>query len=235
MASTRSRPKRADAPNPRRPGAVTPAFLDDARSADSVFINCPFDSDFDPIFDAIVFAVVGSGFWPRCSKELDDGSTQRLDNILQLIGYCRYGIHDLSRVQLDMQNLPRFNMPFELGLDWGCSRFGDATQKRKRMLLLESEQHRHKKTTSDLGGVDARIHGNDVAKVIDIVVPWLASQSKRGLRVRGPEIIFDSYREFVAELPAIAKALGYRDRLPYQLFRDTVHDWFAKLHGAISS
>ena len=38
----------------------------------SVFINCPFDPDFQPIFDAVVFAVLRSGFTPRCALETDD-------------------------------------------------------------------------------------------------------------------------------------------------------------------
>jgi len=35
----------------------------------SVFINCPYDSEFAPIFDSIVFATVCCGFLPRSALE----------------------------------------------------------------------------------------------------------------------------------------------------------------------
>src|SRR6266496_5132041 len=38
----------------------------------SVFINCPFDKQYQPIFDATVFCVVACGFEPRCTLELTD-------------------------------------------------------------------------------------------------------------------------------------------------------------------
>jgi hypothetical protein len=36
---------------------------------DGVFINCPFDLDFKPIFDAIIFTVFDCGFIARCTME----------------------------------------------------------------------------------------------------------------------------------------------------------------------
>lgn len=57
--------------------------------------------------------------------ELDDGGQTRIDKLYGLIGECRYGIHDLSRTELDDVNqLPRFNMPLELGLFLGAKRYG---------------------------------------------------------------------------------------------------------------
>jgi len=41
-----------------------------AQKSDNVFINCPFDSDYKPLFDAIVFAIFDFGFVPRCSLEV---------------------------------------------------------------------------------------------------------------------------------------------------------------------
>ena len=55
-------------------------------------------------------------------RELDDGGQTRIDKIFALIEQCRYGIHDLSPTELDaVNNLPRFNMPLELGLFLGPS------------------------------------------------------------------------------------------------------------------
>jgi hypothetical protein len=39
-----------------------------------VFINCPFDNTYKPIFDAIVFAIYDLGFVARSSLEIDDGA-----------------------------------------------------------------------------------------------------------------------------------------------------------------
>jgi hypothetical protein len=82
----------------------------------SVFINCPFDGAYKPIFEAIVFAVFDCGFQPRCALEADDAGQVRMEKIFDLIADCRLAINDLSRTDLDpATNLPRFNMPLELG------------------------------------------------------------------------------------------------------------------------
>ena len=86
-----------------------------------VFINCPFDDAYKPIFQAIIFAVCDLGFVARCSLELDDASVARLDKIMGIVGQCSYGIHDISSVNLSAgTNLPRFNMPLELGVFLAC-------------------------------------------------------------------------------------------------------------------
>lgn len=83
--------------------------------SNNVFINCPFDGDYDEIFKAMVFTVFDCGFIPRCAMEYDDGSQVRIEKIYRLISECKFGIHDISRTELDDGNgLPRFNMPLEL-------------------------------------------------------------------------------------------------------------------------
>ena len=67
----------------------------------SVFINAPFDPDYAPIFDALVFAVHDCGFVARCALEDDDGARIRVAKIYDLIEACRFGIHDVSRTELD--------------------------------------------------------------------------------------------------------------------------------------
>jgi hypothetical protein len=47
----------------------------------SVFINCPFDDDYRPVFDAIIFAVGVLGFRVRCAQEVDDSGEVRLAKI----------------------------------------------------------------------------------------------------------------------------------------------------------
>ena len=89
----------------------------------NVFINCPFDEDYKPIFNAILFTVHRCGFVLRCSKEFGESSTIRIQNIIGLIEESKYSIHDLSRAST-MGDLPRFNMPLELGVCIGAIAFG---------------------------------------------------------------------------------------------------------------
>lgn len=98
-----------------------------------VFINCPFDASYRPIFEAIVFCVADCGYRPRCALEADDSGEVRVEKILNIVSGCRFGIHDLSRTELDgATGLPRFNMPLELGFFLAAKRFGAGKQKRKR-------------------------------------------------------------------------------------------------------
>ena len=125
----------------------------------SVFVNCPFDEDYKPFFEAIIFTIYDCGFIPRSSREESDSSDVRLDKIVRLIKGSRYGVHDLSRTELDpMHQLPRFNMPFELGLFVGGKRLGDARQKKKSCLILDTEPYRYQKFISDLAGMDIEAH-----------------------------------------------------------------------------
>jgi len=54
--------------------------------------------------------------------------------------------------------LPRFNMPFELGLDIGmrCAAPGKLSQ--KRCLVLERERYRYQAALSDISGNDIKAH-----------------------------------------------------------------------------
>ena len=102
---------------------------------DNVFINCPFDLAYKPLLDAIVFAVHDCGFVARCALEEGDASQVRIDKIYSIIEDCRYGIHDISRTELDeTSRLPRFNMPLELGIFLGAKRFGIEEQDKKNAL-----------------------------------------------------------------------------------------------------
>jgi len=47
-----------------------------------VFINCPFDKDFEPILYAIMFTVVFMGLTPRLASETNDSEDTRLEKYL---------------------------------------------------------------------------------------------------------------------------------------------------------
>jgi hypothetical protein len=167
-------------------------------ASDHVFINCPFDKRYLVLFRACVFTVLDAGFIPRCSLEVDDATQSRLSAILALIEGSAYGIHDLSRVQLDsVSKLPRFNMPFELGLFYSAKHFGSSGQKRKKCIVLESERYRHQKFISDIAGVDVTPHDNSSEKLILALRNWLVTASRRttvppGEKIRARFSAFES-------------------------------------------
>ena len=140
----------------------------------SVFINCPFDDAYRPIFRAVVFAVAACGFVPRCTLEHDDASQVRIEKIYRLIESSAHSIHDVSRTELDEEHgLPRFNMPLELGVFLGAKRFGRAPHPKKRCLILDRERYRFQKFISDLAGQDIKAHGNQPLEAIRATRDWL--------------------------------------------------------------
>jgi hypothetical protein len=176
--------------------------------ATSVFVNCPFDRQYKPLFEAILFAIVDCGFRPSCSLEIDDGSQIRVEKIFKLIAGCRFGIHDISRTDLDeTSRLPRFNMPLELGIFLGAKRYGRGGQKDKVGLILDRERYRYQAFISDIAGQDIREHGDDPSRVIAIVRDWLRSASHRA-DIPSGSIISQRYERFRLRLPALCDDLG---------------------------
>lgn len=174
-----------------------------AARARDVFVNCPFDEAYKPIFYAIVFAVIRSGFRARCALEADDSAEVRLAKILSIIAECRYGVHDISRTELDGDPpLPRFNMPLELGLFLGAKRYGDGSQAKKRCIIFDREPHRYQRFLSDIAGQDIHSHGGEEATAIRLLAGWLRRQT-RVSNVPGGNAIANEYAEFRAALPNI--------------------------------
>ena len=171
----------------------------------NVFINCPFDSDYKHLFDAMVFAVHDCGFIARCTLEEEDASEVRIDKIYNIIADCRYGIHDISRTQLDATSgFPRFNMPLELGIFLGAKKFGIEAQKRKKCLILDTEPYRYQQFVSDIAGQDIQAHNNNSREVIMHVRNWLRTASRRETIPSGG-IIWERYQEFMEKLPQTAR------------------------------
>ena len=56
-------------------------------------------------------------------------------NCPSLISASPRSIHDLSRVELGENELPRFNMPFELGMALGAKRFGGPAHRADRIKI----------------------------------------------------------------------------------------------------
>jgi hypothetical protein len=170
--------------------------------ARNVFINCPFDDEYTPIFEAIVFTIQACGFRPICARSRLNSSEVRLHKILDLISRCRYSIHDLSRTELDLvSTLPRFNMPLELGIDLGCRAFG-AEQSEKSFLIFDRDQFRFQTYVSDIAGQDIADHGNDPNSAIARVRDWLRTEGRRA-NIPGAKAMQSKYVDFRRALPAL--------------------------------
>lgn len=175
---------------------------------DNVFINCPFDEDYARVFRALVFAVLDCGCIARCALEYDDGSEVRIDKIRRIIGDSKFGIHDISRTELDRESgLPRFNMPLELGMFLGAKYFGRGRDRLKACVIFDRERYRYQAFCSDIAGQDIRAHGGDERAVIrcvrDAVRTWRPNR-----QIPGGRVIFDRYLRFVDTLPVLGAEMS---------------------------
>ncbi|HVR95963.1 MAG TPA: hypothetical protein VMW27_05070 [Thermoanaerobaculia bacterium] len=176
---------------------------------DCVFLNVPFDPKYEPFLRALVFTVHDCGFVARCAREIDNSGQIRLEKIYELMGESRYGIHDISRTSLDRANrLPRFNMPLELGIFLGATKFGTGRQKTKSCLILDREPHRYQKYCSDIAGQDIRAHHDSVHEAVKTVRNWLSGHLiSRNIQVPGHTKVNERFERFGRELPAICSGL----------------------------
>jgi hypothetical protein len=173
----------------------------------TVFINCPFDDAYQSLLYAMVYAVYRCGFIPVSALGEDNGLQMRMDKIANLIEQSAYGIHDISRVELNKNKLPRFNIPFELGVFYGAQRFGNDEQKRKNALVLDAVPYRYQQVLSDLNGIDVKIHQNNPEVLIQKIRNWLYTASG-SISIPGHKDIIKDYELVKKKLPAVYKKLS---------------------------
>lgn len=192
------------------------------------FINCPFTTDYAPLFRALVFAVLDCGFIPVSAQERGGSQEIRLQKIVELIRSCRYGIHDLSATHIDATTkLPRFNMPLELGLFIGALNFGSGRQRNKGYLVLDTMPFDYRKHTSDLGGQDILAHAGEPRRAIKAVRNWL--RRERAVLLPGASRMAERYEKFSEDLPVIASSINVDpDELIYNDLTTVVERWLKK-------
>jgi hypothetical protein len=145
----------------------------------SVFINCPFDEQYAATLQAIAFCVVYLGFFPRFAPENADNAAARLDRIAEVVRGSKYGIHDLSRCRAaEAGDFARMNMPFELGIDHACRRFGGGELADTSVLILEERPYDYQRTLSGISGWDIRAHHGDQDKAVRHVRSLLVHQAQ---------------------------------------------------------
>jgi hypothetical protein len=164
----------------------------------NVFINCPFDGEYRSLLDPLLFVIVSLGFNPKIALERTDSGEQRIDKVCSLIRASKYSIHDLSRLQAQGKGeFYRMNMPFELGVEYGCRYFSRGRLGQKRCLILEKERFDYMKALSDLSGVDIKSHNNDPAEIVRKVRNWFVETV--GLRkVASPSSIWFRFNKFAS-------------------------------------
>jgi hypothetical protein len=152
--------------------------LQGAQFERSVFINCPFDEQYEPLLQAILFCVLYLRFEPRLALDQNDAGDVRLRKIIEMIKDSKYSIHDLSRsIAKKKGEIFRLNMPFELGIDFGCREFDGVGRKSKRFLILEEKRYRYQAALSDLAGCDIETHGGKYEEAISKVRNWLVNEA----------------------------------------------------------
>jgi hypothetical protein len=190
----------------------------------SVFLNCPFDDIYRPLFDAAVFTITRCKFNVRCALEESDSSEIRLNKIFRMISDCKFGVHDISMTELDIiTNLPRFNMPFELGLFLSARHFDNKQD--KICLVFEKQSHTYEKYISDIKGQDISSHNNDPKTLIKKIRDWLDTNSKN-IYLPGGSFIWKEYNQFQKWLAKRCKILNLEKKeLTFNNYVQLVYEW----------
>jgi len=175
----------------------------------SVFINCPFDPDYNHLLRASLFTILACGFYPITALQENDGGN-RMEKIVKQIKGCKYSIHDLSMIELDDKSkLPRFNMPFELGIDFGLRWSDNEKYKGKNFLIFESSAHQLGVYLSDLAGCDPTCHIRKPTNAIAAIRKWLntAELLKGTYCLPGEKKINETFENYCQDLPDICRKL----------------------------
>lgn len=196
--------------------------------AKNVFINCPFDDEYKSLFRPLIFTLLILDFEPKISQTRSS-SNVRISQIKQHIKECKYGIHDLSRSKPMKRNeLPRFNMPYELGLDIGCAEYGGRRFASKRILILETERYHYQKVISDIAGQDIENHNDDPATLVTKVRNWLSTIDTKYTYPSANEI-WNVYGQFYDDITVELLAQGFTDdeieKMPVSDFINFAKDW----------
>ena len=155
----------------------------------SVFLNLPFDPEYEAIFVAYVIGLVTLGMEPRCILEVDEDGDGRMGRLYKLMQECGCSIHDISYRGSEF----RYNMPFELGIAYALARTGP----RRKLVIFEAKKRDLLKTLTDLRGFDPKVHSGQGNQALAIIYECFSSPSFGD----SEEIGRDIYRRIVKLLP----------------------------------
>lgn len=195
-----------------------------------VFINCPFDGGYRSFFEILLF-IFQYYELEVCYSETMSSAHDRLDQITDLIDSSRLSIHDLSRNKAEKRGeFARFNMPFELGIDYGCFKFKKGRHD-KVIAILDGGSHDYDQYISDLSGRDILNHNNDPDQLFQIIPEWLSRSL--GIDVDGPRILTGIFAEWKRDYKNTLKERGYDLRtankvsksIYHRLLKNWLKDW----------
>lgn len=190
-----------------------------------------FDDDYKDLLNPLLFTILYLGFQPKISQTRSS-STIRINQIKTYIKDSKFGIHDLSRCRpLSVGELPRFNMPYELGLDSGCLEYGTRKLKTKKLLILETEKYYYQKVLSDIAGQDIENHNDDPRILVQKTRNWFSSLSVRKSYPSVTEI-WSAFSQFHIDLIEDLNIRNGRsdddiDKMPVGEFIRLVRQWIA--------
>jgi len=177
----------------------------------NVFINCPFDKQYESLLRPLLFVIIYIGYNPQIASQDSDAGIPRIERICKLIKISKYSIHDLSRLKSTKKDeFYRLNMPFELGIDYGCRRFAKNYLNTKKQLILETKRYRYMRAISDLSGNDIKNHNDKPLNLIRQVRDWFI-ETVKVKNIDGPTKIWYSFNDFMADFYEKRKKQGFSD------------------------
>jgi len=201
----------------------------------NVFINCPFDDAYRSLLQPLLFTVLYLDFNPLISETESSGNV-RVSEIIRRIKDSKYAIHDISRNEaLNPGDLPRFNMPYEMGLDIGCQTFsGSEKLKQKQCLILDREKYRYQRFISDIAGQDIKDHNDTPEILIKRVREWFTTILN--IHLPSPTEIWEAYGEFWADTEEKLKRMRFTtDDINHLTFSDFIllfNEWIPNYKAA---
>ncbi len=180
------------------------------KTIESVFLNIPYDSDFEDLYVAYIVGLTQLGL--RIHVALAVPNQGRLATIIELIEQSEFSVHDLSRVEVS-HGVPRFNMPVELGLALYRSH---ATKGKHSVFIFEAKAHRAQRSTSDVNALDPHIH-NGTPKGLMNALRNIFRQPGDVTTV--PEMLA-SYRVVKRKLPELRRNAGSKSLFEAAVFQD---------------
>jgi len=120
------------------------------------------------------------------------------------------------------------NMPFELGIDYGCRKYSSGKCSEKKQLILEKEPYTYRIALSDISGFDIKYHNNEPIILIRIIRDWFVETvGIRGLK--GPTEIWNRYNDFIYYLTVSRLKIGFSeediDLMPIPEYLDVITEW----------
>jgi hypothetical protein len=197
----------------------------------NIFINCPFDEEYRSLFRPMLFTILYYDFNPCIANEESNSGNSRIDKLKDLIFTSKYSIHDISRlISKKKKEYSRMNMPFELGIDFGCKCFVKEKEL-KKFLILEKDKYSSLKAISDLNGFDLKAHNNSPEEIVRTIRDWFIETIK--VKVKGsPTKIWGDFNDFCADLQTEKEQESYSqkdiDLMPIPELISNMKEWLIK-------